>query len=350
MAGKEFDSLELNGHNYPTWAMDIKIALASRGIVRAIQNPDDPLPAGAAPLREEQKYAALYIIRHHIHPDLKSEYLEEESPFTLFQALKTRYEKQKAVVLPEALHDWTHLRFQDFKSVGDYNHEVHKISSKLRFCEKEPTDAEKIEKTLSTMLPSERLLQQQYRARDYQVYSDLIHILLQAEKHDELLAKNGSQRPIGSQPLPEVHMNVANGRKFGGAFNGNQSNFKGKRKRNRNMKPRNSDRGKGTAKPKYDKTKLCDKCGCYTHPTNKCKIPKHLAILYQQSQGRKAPQGKRFEANFNLHPDGTNGTGCSQDAPPGPSNTMTLQQPEDPMSTENMMIEYASNDVFGDFD
>ena len=114
-------------------AMDIKIALASCGLVRAIQNPEDPLPAGVAPLREDQKYTALYIIRHHIHPDLKSEYLEEESPFTLFQALKTRYEKQKAVVLPEALHDWTHLRFQDFKPVGDYNHEVHKISSKLLF-------------------------------------------------------------------------------------------------------------------------------------------------------------------------------------------------------------------------
>ena len=94
--------------------------------------------------------------------------------------------------MPDAFHDWTHLRLQDFKSVGEYNREVHKTSSKLHFCGKEPTDAEKIEKTLSTMLPSDRILQQQYRARDYQVYSDLIHILLQAEKHDELLAKNGS--------------------------------------------------------------------------------------------------------------------------------------------------------------
>jgi hypothetical protein len=59
------------------------------------------------------------------------------------------------------------------------------------------------------MLPFERLLQQQYRARDYQVYSDFIHILLQIEKHDELLTKNGSQRSVGSQPLPEIHMNVA---------------------------------------------------------------------------------------------------------------------------------------------
>ncbi|XP_051221291.2 uncharacterized protein [Lolium perenne] len=250
----------------------------------------------------------------------------------------------------EALHDWTHLRLQDFKSIGEYNHEVHKISSKLRFCGKEPTNAEKIEKTLSTMLPSDRILQQQYRARDYQVYSDLIHILLQAEKHDELLAKNGSQRSVGSQPLPKVHMNVVNERKFDGGFKGKPSNFNGKRKRNRNRKPRNLDRGKGTAKFKFEKSKFCDKCGCYTHTTDKCKTPKHLAILYQQSHGRNAPRGKRFEANFNLHPDGTDGAGCSQDVPSGPSNAVTLLPSQDPTGTEDMMVEYASTDVFGDFD
>ena len=42
---------------------------------RAIQPPETPLPAGATPLTEQQNYAALFIIRHHIHPDLKSEYL-----------------------------------------------------------------------------------------------------------------------------------------------------------------------------------------------------------------------------------------------------------------------------------
>ena len=109
MTAKEFEELALNGHNYPTWAMDIKISLASRGIARAIQPPETPLPDGATPLTEQQNYAALFIIRHHIHPDLKSEYLQEESPSTLFLALKKRYEQQKAVVLLEALHDWTHL-------------------------------------------------------------------------------------------------------------------------------------------------------------------------------------------------------------------------------------------------
>jgi hypothetical protein len=85
MAGREFDALELNGENYPTWVMDIKIALASRGLVCAIQTREDPLPAGAAPLRDEQKYVALYIIRHHIHPDFKSKYLEEESHLLCFK-------------------------------------------------------------------------------------------------------------------------------------------------------------------------------------------------------------------------------------------------------------------------
>jgi hypothetical protein len=66
-------------------------------------------------------------------------------------------------------------------------------------------------------------------------------------------------------------MNVANGRNFDGASKGKSSKFNGKRKRKRNKKHRNSDHGKSTAKSKFEKTKLCDRCGCYTHPTNKCK-------------------------------------------------------------------------------
>ena len=53
MTAKEFEELALNGHNYHTWAMDIKISLASRGIARAIQPPETPLPARATPLTEQ---------------------------------------------------------------------------------------------------------------------------------------------------------------------------------------------------------------------------------------------------------------------------------------------------------
>jgi hypothetical protein len=77
----------------------------------------------------------------------------------------------------------------------------------LRFCEKEPSEEDKIEKTLQTMLPSDRVLQYQYRARNYQHYVDLIDDLLQAEKHDDLNIKNYHQRRVRAAALPEIHHN-----------------------------------------------------------------------------------------------------------------------------------------------
>ena len=124
-----------------------------------------PPEEGVAPLDNQHVYMALYLIRSHIHPDLKVEYLLEENPRNLWNSLKQRYEQQKAHVLPAANYEWTQLRLYDFKTVSDYNDVVHRICSKLQFCEKKPTDADKIEKTLSTMLSSEMILQQQYRER-----------------------------------------------------------------------------------------------------------------------------------------------------------------------------------------
>jgi hypothetical protein len=89
-------------------------------------------------LSPTHQYNALYIIRHHIHPDLNSEYVPEEERSVLWTALQNCYEQQKAVILSKANHDWIHLRLQDYKSIGDYNHIVHKICARLRFYEKEP--------------------------------------------------------------------------------------------------------------------------------------------------------------------------------------------------------------------
>jgi hypothetical protein len=86
-------------------------------------------------------------------------------------------------------------------------------------------EAAKIEKTFQTMLPSDRILQYQYYAnnyqttfqstlpfdrilqhqycaKNYQTYSDFVHDLLQAEKYDELTLRNHHQRSVGSAPLP----------------------------------------------------------------------------------------------------------------------------------------------------
>jgi hypothetical protein len=79
------------------------------------------------------KHNALYIISHHIHPYLKSEYVLEEEPSTNWVDLQNRYEQQKVVIFIEANHEWIHLHLQDYKSIEDYNHVVHKICAKLQF-------------------------------------------------------------------------------------------------------------------------------------------------------------------------------------------------------------------------
>jgi hypothetical protein len=118
----------------------------------------------------------------------------------------------------------------DFKSVAEYNSAVHKICTKLHFCNQPLDDAEMIEKTLFTFLPANRMLQLQYRHHKYTKYFDLIYDLLQAEKHDELLTKNHQMRPVGVAPLSEVHFNAQNNNK---RFSGKKSkrNFKGKWKK-----------------------------------------------------------------------------------------------------------------------
>jgi hypothetical protein len=176
---REFKELALDGHNYPAWVMDVKISLTFTGMYEAIVPPAE---------RQQEwppthQYNTLYIIRHHLYPDLKSEYILKEEPSVLWTALQNRYEQQKAMILPEVNHDWVHLRLHDYKSIGDYNHVVHKIYAKLRFCEKESSDKDKIEKTLTTMLSLDRVLKHQYHARNYQYYSELIQDLLQVEKH-----------------------------------------------------------------------------------------------------------------------------------------------------------------------
>ena len=86
----------------------------------------------------------------------------EVNPRAVWVALKERYDQQKAIILPEARWESSLLRLMDLKSIAEYNSAVHKICSKLHFCDQPVNDADKIEKTLSTFLPANRLLQQQY--------------------------------------------------------------------------------------------------------------------------------------------------------------------------------------------
>ncbi|XP_050150472.1 uncharacterized protein LOC126625414 [Malus sylvestris] len=67
------------------------------------------------------------------------------------------------------------------------------------------TEEDLLEKTFSTFHASNVLLQQQYRARGFTEYNQLISVLLVAEQNNKLLVKNHQSRPTGSAPFPKVN-------------------------------------------------------------------------------------------------------------------------------------------------
>jgi hypothetical protein len=105
MATKEFEELALDGSNYPTWASDIKITRASRSLLATIQEPQTGVV-----LQDKHTYTALALLLFYIHKDLKLEYLMIENPRELWVTLKERYDQQKELIWPEAIHEWNNLR------------------------------------------------------------------------------------------------------------------------------------------------------------------------------------------------------------------------------------------------
>ena len=110
----------------------------------------------------QDRAKALIFLRHHLHEDLKIEYLTVKDPLILWTELKKRFDHQKTVILPKARYDWMHLRLQDFKSVSEYNSALFKISSQLKLCGENITEEDMLEKTFTTFHASNVLLQQQY--------------------------------------------------------------------------------------------------------------------------------------------------------------------------------------------
>ena len=96
IVNKDFVELAADGSNYLTWAMDVKITLTAKGFLNSIEEPNPQ-----APVSNEAKYATLHFLRHHLHPDLKNEYIMEENPRALWVALKERYDQQRQLFCPK---------------------------------------------------------------------------------------------------------------------------------------------------------------------------------------------------------------------------------------------------------
>lgn len=82
------------------------------------------------------------------------------------ESLEGRVDHKKNVILPKAKHEWLNLRFQDYKSVSEYNPRIFGIISMMVLCGKIVSDHDMIEKILQTFHPGNVIMQQQYRIKD----------------------------------------------------------------------------------------------------------------------------------------------------------------------------------------
>ncbi|CAA7015621.1 unnamed protein product [Microthlaspi erraticum] len=252
----------------------------------------------------------MIFLRHHLHEDLKNEYLNVKDPQILWIGLKERYDHQKTVILPRARYDWQQ-RLQDYKSVSEYNSALFKITSKLELCGETITDADKLEKTFSTFHANNVVLQTKYREKGFQRYSQLISCLLVAEQNNELLMKNHGLRPTGSAPFPEA--NVTSSNHHGRGYTRGRGRGRGYGR----GRGRDYGRGRGvhfktpTPRRKWEKKEsnkqathsnvnVCYHCGGKDHWSRTCRTPKHLVDLYQLSVKQK---GKNVETNL-VYEDG----------------------------------------------
>ena len=285
IAKRDFEKLAVDGSNYLTWAIDAENRLEGMKLDHTITS----FEAGKDERTKPDKANALYVIRHHLDPDLKSEYMTEKDPLVLWQSLKDRFSQQQSIMLPRAQQDWITLRFQDFKSVTAYNSALHKIVSKLKLCGQKITDTDMIEKTLSTFHPGNIVLQQQYRNSKYTKYSELIEVLMFAEQQNEVLMNNHSARPTGSVAVSEAHANITES-----SHNQMKGHGKGQWKGKKAAMFKGKGKPKGRGMPKKEqgenggkKKGECFRCGTKGHWSRQCRTPKHLIDLYQQSKGRQ---------------------------------------------------------------
>ncbi|XP_057249662.1 uncharacterized protein LOC104884621 isoform X2 [Beta vulgaris subsp. vulgaris] len=249
---RQFNILDLSGHKFLEWKVDAQMNLKAQGLehtiqsITAQQNDATTSTTSVKIATEQEKAKALVLLRHHLHDSLKTEYLLVDDPKELWDSLNERYGHHKSVLLPKAHFDWTNLRFQDFKTVSDYNSTLFRIVSLLKYCDHPITEQEMIDKTLSTFHATNIILAQQYRLRAFKKYSELISVLLVAEQNNDLLLKNHNLRPTGSSASHEINaIESSDPPEANAVHRGGRGNYNGRGRGRGNYRGRGRGRGRG---------------------------------------------------------------------------------------------------------
>ena len=128
----EFVALDISGKNYISWILDAEIYLTSMNLGETIKEGNEEFQHDSA--------KTLIFLRHHLHEDLKNQYLIVKYSFTLRNDSNDRFDYQKTVILSKARYIWIHLRLQDFKTDSECNSTLFKISYRLKLCGEKITD------------------------------------------------------------------------------------------------------------------------------------------------------------------------------------------------------------------
>ncbi|XP_074342594.1 uncharacterized protein LOC141680202 [Apium graveolens] len=170
-------------------------------------------------------------------------------------------------------------------------------------------------------------MSQQYREHNFQKYSELISLLLVAEKNNELLLKNHQIRPTGSTQLPELHNTSfrknehGKGHKGGRDYERNRGhvNFCGRFRNRYNSGHlkwlrdgynnnsshqiwQNEMPNKRKAPLEGDTRDICFRYGACGHWTRTFRTPKHLVELYESSKKQNEQRMETNLASYNDEP------------------------------------------------